>query len=139
MKKNSTKMSKKKKIILVIISIILILAIVSIPLIMYLNFILRYNSKEYKEYENKMTIYGLNNLYNNSKTKSTEKVTNIEVLKMVLGATLNITDIKEYIGVIPYIDGEELTEDNLWLEQLYNKKILNKSETDENSLQEKAT
>ncbi len=139
MKKNSAKMGKKKKILMISLIVVAILIIVSIPVTMYLKFILRYNSKEYKEYENKMKAYGLDNLYSNNEVKSTEKVTNMEVLKIITGASLNITDISNYVSIISYNFGEEITEDSLWLNELYDTKVLNENEADESTLQQNAT
>lgn len=76
--------NKKKFVIAIIILIIITL---SIFIIMIYNYI------KYKPYEDKINMWGLNELYTNNKTSFYQKVTNIEMIKFVTGLSLNLSDI----------------------------------------------
>ena len=51
---------------------------------------------KYKEYTDKMYYYGYNELYSNNKATAFQKVTNIDMLRVVLGAINNTTDIRTF-------------------------------------------
>jgi len=92
---NNIKKNKKKYIL--IISTIAVLALIACISI----FINRYFiNKKYKKYEDKMQVYGFDLLYDNESTKSYEKVTKLEVIKLALGSIYNTYDAS-YIGYMP--------------------------------------
>lgn len=92
-KNNSNRKVNKKKIILIVVAIIVIVA-VSILL-----YVLIQNKKyaKYEPYEETMHTYAFDIMYDNQSAATREKVTKSEAIKMVIAATLNITDIPGYI------------------------------------------
>ncbi len=52
---------------------------------------------KYYKYEEKMNIYGFNKMYDNESAATTETVTKMEAIKMVLAVALNTDDITNYI------------------------------------------
>lgn len=82
-----TKIKIKKKA-LIFLGAIIILIVACIFGIRYINITLKY-----KEYTDKMYTYGLAQLYNNQKANATQKVTNEEMLRVVLAAINGNKDI----------------------------------------------
>lgn len=70
-------------------------------------------SISYSSYTKKMNYYGYNELYTNKKATAFQKVTNIDMLRVIIGSLNNVTDIKE-IALVPELD--KITEDEAWYE-----------------------
>lgn len=89
-KLTSNQKDKMRNIIIIAIASILVL----VGVILGIRFLLLHNEqKAYVGYEAKMNQYGLNQLYNNKSSKTSEYVTRSEALKVIIGATLNTYDI----------------------------------------------
>lgn len=118
--KKEPKVKKKKKYLLkkMIESIkknrkyyiLSLIAIAFIALVIVLNILINrfVINKKYSKFEEKMDTYGFSLLYNNESSKSYEKVTNLEGVKLVLGTVYNTYDAS-YIGYQPLeeYDGDE--------------------------------
>lgn len=89
-KKSSTQRKTKQiSIFTILLAIVLVSVIIGIVLgTRYLVLTLKY-----KEYTDKMVWYGYNELYNNQKATATEKLTNGELLKVVIGGISGNKDI----------------------------------------------
>lgn len=112
--KKVSKKRRKYSIYSLIIVVIILLAII------YGIFTLGrclYYSLKYGEYEKKMDQYGLSELYNNKKATSKDKVTNSEMVKVIIGSVMNIDDAS---GLV-YIE-ENIKYDNQYFVE-YAKKI----------------
>lgn len=81
---------------LILLGIILLIILIVICVSIY-NFIMEKKYEKYYKYEEKMDIYGYTQLYSNESSNTSDKVTRIEAVKMVIAATLNITDISPYM------------------------------------------
>jgi len=111
-KKTKSKMNKarNKKIVVMVFLLLLIVAIICIGYgIRYLVITLKY-----REYTNKMYRYGLADLYDNQKATAIQKVSNEEMLRLVLSAVSGKTDIDE----LYYVD--ENKEEYKWLQYAKN-------------------
>ncbi|MBQ8044289.1 MAG: hypothetical protein IJ272_09145 [Clostridia bacterium] len=105
-KQVTQKKPKEISIFTVLFVVVLIAALVGIYFgVRYLVITLRY-----KEYTDKVISYGYNELYNNQKAAATQKVTNAELLKVVLGSIQNNKDISS----LYYLADEKTTESSNW-------------------------
>lgn len=100
--KQQKKDKKKRKISIYSIILLLIVVIGIIYGIYVLSKHLYYYTK-YSEYEEKMIQYGLDDLYNNGSAKSSEKVTNSEMIKVIIGS---ISGVKDASGLV-HIEGNK--------------------------------
>lgn len=82
--------NKYKKLYKLIISIILIVAVGILAYVGIRNYIL---VKKYGKYEKKMDDYGFSLMYNNETAKSSEYVTRVEMVKIIIGSILNTTEV----------------------------------------------
>lgn len=97
-------------------------------------------SKKYGKYEEKMDNYGFSLMYNNQTAKSYEKVTRIEMVKLILSSVYNTADIsnKGYVSngefeddewrdlavAIGMIDGQYITSETYDKEATYKEAII---------------
>ena len=90
-----------KKLILVLCVIVAVIALC----IGVRNYVI---NKIYRSYEEKMEAYGFSILYDNESAKSSEKVTRLEMVKIILSSIYNKTEV-ESIGFGPQgiFDGDE--------------------------------
>ncbi len=99
LKKLKKERDKKKiiqsKITIILIAVIIV-AIVGICLGVHFGKLAKYK-KLYGKYEEPMTIYAFDKVYDNGSAKTTEYVTKSELVKMVIAATLNTSDIDKYV------------------------------------------
>ena len=95
-KKNNVRRKSKISIfILLVISIVILLAI-----IYGIYFLINYNeNKKYKEYEKSMSAWGFSEMYNNKKASFYEDVSKSEAVKMIISASLNISDISKRMKI----------------------------------------
>lgn len=93
MKEKNIRIKIDNKYVIIGVCIIAIILIV-----LLFNFIsnLIYASK-YDEYKVKMDSYGLSNLYTNKSSNSSDSLTKIDALKVVIGSIAKIEDISEYM------------------------------------------
>lgn len=70
-------------------------------------------SIKYKTYTDDMYFYGYNELYTNKKATAFQKVTNMDMLKVIIGAVNNTTDVTDVTLKKP---SDTVTEDDLWYE-----------------------
>lgn len=97
------KINKKSKRKVSIYSIIIL--VVSLTAIIYGLYALisgLYYHLKYDKYEDKMIQYGFDELYNNGEVSSKQKVTNSEMIKVIIGSILNTKDVS---GVV-YMENE---------------------------------
>ena len=80
------KLKIKKKVQFILI-IALLITFVILGVSLYFVNINKY--KKYEKYEAVMDMYGFSTLYNNKTSRSSENVTNIEALKILIAASLN--------------------------------------------------
>lgn len=92
--RNKKRILKSKISIIILIAIILL--VIAIPIILNFCKIAKYN-KLYKKYEEPIRMYGFEKVYDNGSAKTTEHVTKSELIKMVISATLNTSQIDKYI------------------------------------------
>ena len=106
MKNENQKVEKAegKKVFKSKITILLIAIIVVIIVVLILVFILGGN-KSNIDYDNDMISYGFDKLYNNESAKADETVSKSELMKMVIGVTLNRDDIAELLDLTTIIEG----------------------------------
>lgn len=83
-------MKKKYIIPIIVVSILVIIAIVS--LIIFLS-----NKDNGKIYEEKIKNYGIEKLYNNGTSNKSEYVTKSEALKLIIGTLLNVDNVDNYM------------------------------------------
>ena len=83
-------MKKKYIIPIIVVSILVIIAIVS--LIIFLL-----NKDNGKIYEEKIKNYGIEKLYNNGTSNKSEYVTKSEALKLIIGTLLNLDNVDNYM------------------------------------------
>ena len=109
-KKGSIKkhFEKYKRLYLLILGILLLIAVIIFGYIGIRNYIL---SKKYGEYEKKMDSYGFSLMYNNQTATSYEKVTRTEMVKMILSSIHNTADISN----LGFISNGEFENDE-WVE-----------------------
>lgn len=88
--KKTFKMNKKIYILIGCIALIILIFVISYFIIKNAEY------KKYKHYEEKMNSYGFNRLYDNESSKTSEKVTKSEAIKMVIGTCLNTFDISGF-------------------------------------------
>lgn len=88
--------TKSKYIYLIIIASIFAVISCAMLISIYIN-----NSqyKRYTKYEDKMKIYGFDQLYNNKSANSSDTITVAEALKLVIAATYNVSDISGFATV----------------------------------------
>lgn len=83
-------MKKKYIIPIIVVSILVVIAIVS--LIIFLS-----NKDNGKIYEEKIKNYGIEKLYNNGTSNKSEYVTKSEALKLIIGTLLNVDNVDNYM------------------------------------------
>ncbi|MEG1343946.1 MAG: hypothetical protein RSD14_00315 [Clostridia bacterium] len=134
--KNGSSSGKKKifKSKLSILFILLgILCIAAIGFGVYeLVYHLKY--KNYFKYEDSMKVYGFDIMYDNSSSKTGQKVTKSEALKMAIVASLNENDITNYIDK-PVEDYKNA----IWVDYALRAGIINKDEINKANAQDKVT
>ena len=81
----------------VIIAIFCGLVVLIIVIFSVLGIINKIGLKDYEVYENKITTYGLNELYNNNNANTYEKITKLEALKLAIASMLNTNEISDYV------------------------------------------
>lgn len=114
-KKNKTFKSKKtkrpKQISIFLILVLLVITLIIIVGCIIANCIVQ--TIRYKTYTDQMYYYGYNELYGNKKATAYQKVSNIDMLKVILGTVNDTTDVTRFTLQKPT---EEITEDDLWYE-----------------------
>ena len=89
----------------------IILAILLIVLIIFTGYILIRNyslNRKYGKYEKKMEDYGFSLMYDNKKADTSDKITRLEMLKVILSAVLNTTKIENVgFGSQGVFDGDQ--------------------------------
>ena len=149
MKNENQKVEKAegKKVFKSKITILLIAIIVVIIVVLILVFILGGN-KSNIDYDNDMISYGFDKLYNNESAKADETVSKSELMKMVIGVTLNRDDIAELLDLTTIIEGydgysdyeDKLEYDNqLWVEYAKSFEMIADSEITNVNQNDKAT
>jgi len=88
---------KNRKVYTIIFATLLTLLVV-VSVIYFIKVFLI--NKEYSKYEEQMKVYGFDLLYDNKSPESSEKVTKLEAVKLVLGTVYNTNDAT-YIGYQP--------------------------------------
>lgn len=117
--------NKYKRAYRLILIVLIAIAVVVLGYIGIRNYIL---SKKYGKYEKRMDNYGFSLMYNNETPTSYEKVTRIEMVKMIIASIYNTSDISdrgfvssgefegdewaEFAKVAGIIDEEYITKDN---------------------------
>ena len=96
---------KYRKLYSLIVIAIVLVAILTSIIIGIKNFVI---NKKYKIYEEDMEAYGFAMLYNNQSPKSSEKVTRLEMVKIILSSIYNSNEVRS-IGFGPQgtFDGDE--------------------------------
>ena len=83
-------MKKKYIIPIIVVSILVIIAIVSLIISLL-------NKDNGKIYEEKIKNYGIEKLYNNGTSNKSEYVTKSEALKLIIGTLLNVDNVDNYM------------------------------------------
>jgi len=122
---------KYKRLYLLIIGVIFAIALVILGYIGIRNLIL---SRKYGKYEEKMDNYGFSLMYNNQTAKSYEKVTRVEMVKMIISSIYNTAKISD-MGFIP--QGE--FKDDEWAELAKNIGIIDEKYITKDNYDEIAT
>ena len=131
--KNKKTTTPKKNNEVSIFTILFIMIILSVLAGIYLGVKSLVITFKYKEYTDKMVSYGYNELYENKKATSVQKVTNSELLKVVIGSIKNDKNISN----LYYLSNKELSESQNWYE--YSEYIGVNSIISKNELDKKAT
>lgn len=108
--KNKKTIKNKKTKQISIFTVFFILAIVAVCVGIYFGVRYLVINLKYKEYTDKMVSYGFSELYDNKKATSTQKATNAEMLKIILGTVTNSKDITK----LYYLTDNKLTETENW-------------------------
>ena len=111
-KKTNVKIKENKKRRISIFTVILIALIIAV--LISIGYLIRYviiNIK-YQKYTDKMYEYGYNELYNNKKASATEKITNIEIIKVITGALKNTVSVDK----IDLSNNSLVNDDDKWYE-----------------------
>ena len=101
-KTNKTGTNKKAKNMgpqVSIFTVLFVAAIIAVIVFAYIGIRYLVINLTYKKYTDKVYDYGYNVLYNNEKATATQKVTNVEIVKLILGVTQNTTDISNIYTV----------------------------------------
>lgn len=108
---NSSKTSTKKRSNRIsIFTILLILVIIAVSIGIYFGVRALVITLKYKQYTDKMNTYGFSELYDNDKATATDKVTNAELLKVVMGSLNNAKDVSQ----VYYLADKNLSENKNW-------------------------
>lgn len=97
-KNNKRTLIFKSKVTAILVTLVLVAIIVVATLIIY-NFIQTKKYKKYENYESKMDIYGFSRMYNNTSSKSSDKVTKSEAIKMIISTVFNVYDISSFAPI----------------------------------------
>ena len=89
--KNVKPKNRKSIISKILIGIIFVAVIVGI--VFLVRFLTKPDYEKYRPYEEKMSIYGYDTMYDNQSALTEEKVTKSEAIKMITSTMLNTTDI----------------------------------------------
>ncbi len=122
---------KYKKVYLFALMVLIVVLVIILGYIGIRNLIL---SNKYGKYEKKMNDYGFSLMYNNQTAKSYEKVTRVEMVKLVIASVYNTTDIRS-MGFIP--TGE--FEDDEWVALAKSAEIIDEEYITEENYDEIAT
>ncbi len=122
----------KSKITKVLICII-ILIILSVSIILIINLFLN-KYKQYSQYSDKMNIYGFGQLYDNEKTTEYQRVTKSEAIKLIVSATINMSNIDKLV----YIENLDY-ENQEWVEYAIENEIISNNEINKDNYNDKAT
>ena len=122
---------KYKKVYLLALMLIIVAAVVVLSYIGIRNLIL---SKKYGKYEIKMDNYGFSLMYTNQSAKSYQKVTRVEMVKIILASIYNTADITN-LGFIP----TGAYEDDEWVELAKAIKMIDEDYITEKNYDEIAT
>ena len=106
-KPKKKKRGNKSKFIIIAFILIVLIIVITIVVIKKAE-----EASKYKYYTDKMYEYGYNELYNNKKATYCESVTNIEAIKVIVGALNNKLDIDK----IYTVSKEYENEDEKWFE-----------------------
>lgn len=90
-KGNKSKKTNRKVSLYSVIILIVILAVIIYGMYVLVSGVYYYF--KYDKYEDKMIQYGLNDLYNNNEASTRQKVTNSEMVKVVVGSILGTKDV----------------------------------------------
>ena len=108
----------KSKVTVILVALVLVAIIVVATLVIY-NVIQTKKYKKYESYESKMDIYGFSKMYNNTSSKSSEKVTKSEAIKMIISTVFNVYDISSFAP----IDNPEY-DNQIWVNYAKSKDLL---------------
>lgn len=128
--KREMKVIDKKK--LAIISAIVAIIVVAISTIIIILSQAKY--KKYYEFEESMIKYGFDKMYNNGSSKTNEKVTKSEAIKMALSAVYNTLDIE---GLANSAEGDY--ENAIWVEFAIRIGVITETDINENNANDFAT
>jgi len=122
---------KIKKIVFILSSIIIIIGISITSYILLKNYFI---NKKYKKYEEKMEAYGFSILYDNQKATSSEKVTKKEMVKVIMAAIYNISEV-ESLG----FSNEEEYDGQNWVKTALAYEVIEKNSIGKKNYDEEAT
>lgn len=123
-RKKVKKSTSKKKLAIIFISIAVIVIVLSI----FISILSKAKYKKYYEFEEPMKKYGFDKVYNNGSSKTDEKVTKSEAIKMVLSAVYNTSDIE---GLANSSEGEY--ENAMWVEFAIRLGVITETDVNENN------
>lgn len=125
--------NKKATTRLSVFTIILMLIVIAICIGIYFGIRALVITLKYKQYTYKMVSYGYNELYENGKATSTQKVTNAELLKVIIGSIKNNKEITS----LYYLANKNIPEEKNWYN--YSTYLGVNSVIDETELESQAT
>lgn len=107
--KVNRKQKNKRQISVFTILFLIVLTLIVIFICTVVNWIVQ--TIRYKSYTDEMYFYGYNDLYSNKKATAFQKVTNLDMLKVIIGSVNNTTNVTEITLTSPT---EKITSDDLW-------------------------
>lgn len=109
--KKSSQKKKPKQVSIFLLIAILVIILIIIGGCIIANCIVQ--SIRYKTYTDQMYYYGYNELYSNERATAYQKVSNIDMIKVILGTINNNTNVEQ---LTLQKATEEVTENDLWYE-----------------------
>lgn len=130
--KNKKRLFKSRITKYIVIAIIIL--VLSGTLFFGYNIYLNNKYKGYTQYSEKMNIYGFGQLYDNESITEYQKVTKSEAIKLVVSATLNISNIDKIV----YIDDKKF-DNQEWVQYAVDNEMITEDEINESNYNKKAT
>ncbi len=122
----NNRLLKYNKIYFIVITASILISLITNSIIVYIN---NYKYEPYIKYEDKMNIYGFDEMYNNKSAKTSELVTISEALKLALATVFNTSDISNFAIVnneynnatwVDYAKDVGITKDDVNINNYYN-------------------